>query len=265
MSRGFYLRRGGSWVASTAAEIVEAARGRGVIFGEYHQQPAVADALFSILSAVDSTCPPGATKALVWEHFSLNETGMVEDFNVAGDIAVLKSAYAEYSAEGFDLSFYEKVLVEGRRMGFKHRCGFPPRPLASSIAAEGLNSPFFRDGNFPLPSLAARNHFFELITGSSEVGDEEKRNKLERMLLAQAVKDETYARTFVRASTEHDFVVGVCGKGHCEYRLGVPERISSAMEDNSMTDALSPLLVIAQSEDDRRDADIGDALFAFEW
>lgn len=160
-----------------------------------------------------------------------------------------------------------------RELGYQHVAGFPRRSLASTVAREGmaaLSQPELQGtvkNGFPSASEAFLRHFCWLITGQEELIDKERQQKIRKMALAQAIKDEVFAQAIANITTREGtdaVIIGICGKGHCEYGLGVPERLQAAMHRRGSA-ASDILTVIAQSEEDDSDYAIADTVLKFRW
>lgn len=111
----------GRWATETVESILRAfftkpsSGAKVVLFGEYHQQPAVISGFVDLLKAASrNESVQNHKKFVVWEHFSLRDKSALELFNDGGSFDDLQQEYANNSEEGFDLHFYREPLEKGR-------------------------------------------------------------------------------------------------------------------------------------------------------
>ncbi|TAL25216.1 MAG: hypothetical protein EPN94_05725 [Nitrospirae bacterium] len=227
---------------------------KGIIYiGEFHQIPEVsafqADLILRLINE-------GFKPAIGLEMFNVLQQEML-DYYIAGAIPFeqLSSLYA-MGPEGFDLNHYIKIIeiaVKNRLKVFGLNI---PRSIASAVAKHGLDKrelECFRLDEEKIKNCGKR--YREALSGIYKKHPHDEITE-ENFILAQSLKDEMMAETIAHqlaAGTAGRPFIGIAGRGHIEYGLGIPERVR-----RKLPEPLSAASVVVSYEDEKIETGMAD-------
>lgn len=220
---------------------------RVVMFGEQHQQAAVMKAQLLTLQALHTHAKNEDKRVvMVMEHFNFEQNELLRQFS-KGEISD-DDFIAEYgkSREGFPLRHYLPLLLLSRELDIQILGGFPPRPWASLVNKESLESLKTSD-IFKIPESFSGSRWNQV----SEISDQQvaylrsmmsgkppklpdakdvpKSGYLSGILPAQTLKDSFFAWSIDQQLVDPSVVVySVCGLGHCEYGICATSKLENA-------------------------------------
>lgn len=134
---------------------------------------------------------------------------------------------------GFDPELYRPLFDLCRARGLAMRGINIPRPLVSAIGREGWDAIPQSERGWFTPAVPAspayRRYLFE-ATGGRRPGREAQTPEdpaFDRFVRAQQSWDRAFAGALAAAAADRPeaLVVGIIGRGHLEYRLGVPQQL----------------------------------------
>ena len=214
------------WRPSSIAEALSGLAGRrwAAFYGEVHERR------WSVAAAL-ATAGAASRLGAAWlglEHFNYEQQQLLDAWLEGRiDWGRLVEAYSG-SREGFRLEAYRPLLEGAARLGLRIVALMPPRELAALVARRGLGalegveglpvSP----GEVRLDYPGYRERFLELIPRHGPMA----RLDPERLLEAQAFKDQVMAALAARALERLGPGLVVAGWAHVEHRGTVPERLS---------------------------------------
>ena len=240
-----------------------------ILFGEQHHQPRVLGAELALVHMLASP-PYNYRLTLLMEHFNLLQQPLLLSFSQSGDIENLQDEYRK-SSEGFRLTpnGYLPLLQLARDMENVYSeiiAGFPPREWARLVMREGIGAAakseqiqdsdifrgFDRWADLQVSNLHAA-YIRSSISGQRLQIDETP--KQEGLNAAQAFKDTVMGwkidqhlaatekrQVFPNESTspQDELLLVICGSGHCEFGMGVTERIRNCKRNEILVLVTKP-------------------------
>lgn len=242
-----------------------------VMFGEQHHQPRVLAAQLQLLHTL-STLPQQRKITVLMEHFSLLQQPILSAYAEDGDLEALVTEY-EKGSEGFRIApSYWPILHmarESKAVQSEIRAGFPPREWARFVMRGGKDGLFAEvpeakavlgGGKQPFDEarwedLKVSREYAAYIKSSisatpPDLSLPEGEIKQGGLNAAQAFKDSIMAwqigKLLSEASTSEDegadnLLVVFAGAGHCEYSMGVMERIKAISREEILLVVTKPL------------------------
>lgn len=156
---------------------------------------------------------------------------------VAGgmDLSALLETTRWSEVWGFDPGLYLPIFEVCREFGVEMRGLNIPRPLVSAIGRDGWDAAPEADRGWLSPAVPAgpdyRRYLFE-VTGGARPGRQAQTPEdpaFDRFVRAQQAWDRAFACAIAAALRDRPeaLAVGIIGRGHLEYRLGVPPQLAA--------------------------------------
>ncbi len=137
--------------------------------------------------------------------------------------------------KGHDILKYRPVLdLAQRSESVELISGFVPRRFARVLVREGqekalelaLQRGFLQNQDQFIPGSEEHYNYFEsLITGRNIILDPKPSENFRKIFPAQIFKDSVMACVVSKQISDDAKVVVICGRGHCDFGFGVPERV----------------------------------------
>ncbi len=227
-----------------------------IYIGEFHQVPEILSFQNDVISGLIFN---GFKPSIGLEMFNVLQQTLL-DYYMAGVIPFeqLLSLY-ETGPEGFDLNHYMDIVEIAVKNRLKIIGLNIPRNVASAVAKYGLGKQELN--GFQLNEEEVKNcsnEYKEAITDIYRKHPHEEITE-ENFILAQSIKDEMMAETIVHYLTAGTIgmpLIVISGRGHIEYRLGIPERVMQKM--NKKGKSISDILIAAAYDDEHFEQGIAD-------
>ncbi|MDO9289546.1 MAG: ChaN family lipoprotein [Thermodesulfovibrionales bacterium] len=228
---------------------LESLKTRDIIYiGELHQIPQVLSFQMDVLSGL---LHEGFKPAIGLEMFNVLQQEML-DYYMAGVIPSeqLSNLY-ELGPEGFDLSHYIKIIKIARKNRLTAIGLNVPRSIAAAVAKHGLDKRELEC--FHLREDEIKNCGKQYKKSLSNIYRKHPHGEIseENFILAQSIKDEMMAETIAHRITSDKaqlpFIV-IAGRGHMEYRLGIPERVKQKL--STAGKSVSDIMIITAYDDE---------------
>ncbi len=201
--------------------------GEGVVFyGEVHAREWSVRCELEVLRGYARA---GSIRWVGLEMFEYNMQSLLDSWS-RGEISwdQLLEEY-ERLGGGFPLDVYRPLLIGARETGLALKAIMLPRHIARIVSREGLGSEKLGNLDIPVDPRRVsvdyrwyRENFMELIPRHGPMA----RLDPERLLQAQALKDEVAAELSWRYLREQGPGLVVMGWAHVEYNGGVPTRLA---------------------------------------
>ncbi len=145
------------------------------------------------------------------------------------DGSMSESEFAEFwkKAWGFDFAIYRPILDYAKSNGVPVRALNAPRAVVSQVARGGLDS-LTPEQRALIPANVVKSEdprYVEFLRKSFEGHGPMPPEVLEKMMLAQAVWNETMGNSVARAAEGGRPVLVVAGTGHMIFGGGIPESV----------------------------------------
>jgi len=227
----------------------------------------------SLLKAL-STPPLDYKVTILMEHFNLLQQPLLRNFATDGDIEALQAEYSK-SSEGFRLTTFGylpflQLARELDNVNSEIIAGFPPREWARIVIREGragiqaneeiqttgvlsgFNEDRWKDINVSREHSA---YIKAMMSGGDKpVHEEESEIKQGGLSAAQAFKDSVMAwkidetlqamqsrrKESTAEEQKKEVLLVICGSGHCDFGLGVPERIRACKKEEILRISTKP-------------------------
>jgi uncharacterized iron-regulated protein len=227
-----------------------------IYIGEFHQVPEVLAFQCDVISDLTER---GLKPSIGLEMFNVLQQEILDCY-ITGIIPFeqLLSLY-EMGPEGFDLNYYRVLIDNAAKNRLKVICLNIPRSTASSVARYGLDKNELK--SFYLDEDNIKNCNEEYRKTLSSIYRKHPHDDIteENFILAQSIKDEMMSETIVHYLTAEIIgmpLVVITGRGHVEYRHGIPERVKRKIGKKGKT--ISDVLIITAYEEEIFNGNIAD-------